>query len=292
MRLKLSAEDQEHVERIATLSDDSKEVIKVKRILPIKEGAIGVEPVFIVRQINDVVPNPWMAYEFAVPVLEQLRKKNEEKTIVDNFIFIIQEMRRHFELEKDRLAEAVFHALLNSGQLRFLIIGKDLEFAFPDKLKFGQEAKTLTQRDGNPLQLSLFEFVPEDDFNEPEKAVAWYLDSQKKLLFWYRNRARYDYSLQRWRPHRIYPDFIFTSGVKEAAADYSHIYVIETKGLHIKDSDKTNYIRKLFSICTEQAKKIKWGELGLKFDKKLKFEVLAEDEWQARLNEMISGSAH
>jgi hypothetical protein len=32
--------------------------------------------------------------------------------------------------------------------------------------------------------------------NEPEKAVAWYLDNQKKLLFWYRNRARYDHALQ------------------------------------------------------------------------------------------------
>ena len=76
--------------------------------------------------------------------------------------------------------------------------------------------------------------------------------------------------------------------MKESRADYSHIYVIETKGLHIKDNDKTNYIRKLFSICTEQAKKIKWGELGLRLDKRLEFEVLAEDEWQARLNEMIS----
>ena len=75
--------------------------------------------------------------------------------------------------------------------------------------------------------------------------------------------------------------------MKEASADYSHIYVIETKGLHIKDNDKTNYIRKLFSICAEQAKKIKWGELGLNLEKQLRFEVLAEDEWQARLNEMI-----
>jgi hypothetical protein len=31
-----------------------------------------------------------------------------------------------------------------------------------------------------------------------------------------------------------------------------------------------------------------WGELGFKLERKLKFEVLAEDEWQARLNEMIS----
>jgi type III restriction enzyme len=288
MGLTLSAEDHEHVERITTLSDDSKEVIKVKHVLPIKEGAISVDPVFMARQINEVVPNPWRAFEFAGRVLDQLRQKNEEKAIVDNFVFIIQEMRRHLEQEKDRLAEAVFHALLKSGYLRFLIIGKDLEFTFPDKMKFGQDVRTLTKRDGNPLQLSLFEFVPEDDFNEPEKAVAWYLDSQKKLLFWYRNRARYDYSLQGWRPHRVYPDFIFTSGVKESRADYSHIYVIETKGLHIKDNDKTNYIRKLFSICTEQAKKIKWGELGLRLDKRLEFEVLAEDEWQARLNEMIS----
>ncbi len=289
MGLALTPEDQEHVERIATLSADSKEVIKIKDILPIKEGAISVDPVFMARQVNDVIPNPWTAYALAARFLGQLRRKNEEKKIVDNFVFIIQEMRRHLELEKDRLAEGIFHELLKSGQLRFLIIGKDLEFTLPEKLRLSPEARTLTQSDGHPLQLSLFEFVPEDDFNESEKAVAWYLDSQKKLLFWYRNRARYDYSLQGWRPHKIYPDFIFTSGVKERGADYSHIYVIETKGLHLMDNDKTNYIRKLFSICADQAKKIKWGELGFKLDRKLRFEVLAEDEWQARLNEMLSG---
>ena len=290
MKLVLNAEEQEHVERIATLSDNLKEVIKVRNTLPIREGAIRVDLVFMTRQLSDVIPNPWIAFEFANRVLERLRKSYEEKIIVDNFVFIIQEIRRHFELEKDRLAEAVFHSLLKSDELRFLIIGKDLEFTFPSKMKISPEMKTLTKRDGNPLQLSLFEFVPEDDFNEPEKAVAWYLDGQKKLLFWYRNRARYDYSLQGWRPHRIYPDFIFTSGVKESGADYSHIYVIETKGLHLMDNEKTSYIRKIFSICSDQAKKIRWGDLGFKLSKKLEFEVLAEDEWQARLNELISGS--
>ena len=65
---------------------------------------------------------------------------------------------------------------------------------------------------------------------------------------------------------------------------------METKGLHIKDNAKTEYIRKVFDICTKQAESRDWGELGLQMkDKVLRFEVLAEDEWEAKLNEILQG---
>ena len=51
---------------------------------------------------------------------------------------------------------------------------------------------------------------------------------------------------------------------------------------------KTNYIRKVFDICTRQAKSRNWNELGLAMkDKVLRFEVLSEDEWEAKLNGML-----
>jgi len=44
----------------------------------------------------------------------------------------------------------------------------------------------------------------------------------------------------------------------------------------------------MFSICTKEAKSRSWTELGLIMKEKvLRFEVLAEDEWQAKLNEML-----
>jgi type III restriction enzyme len=138
------------------------------------------------------------------------------------------------------------------------------------------------------LQLSLFESLPEEDFNETEKEVVWYLENQKKLFFWYRNRPRLDYGLQGWREHRIYPDFVFTSKVKEDAAPYERIYVVETKGLHLIENDKTQYIRKLFKICKQEAHAIGWGDLGLKLDDRaLRYEVLSEEEWESKLNEIL-----
>jgi sulfur relay (sulfurtransferase) DsrF/TusC family protein len=45
---------------------------------------------------------------------------------------------------------------------------------------------------------------------------------------------------------------------------------------------------KVFDICTRQAESRSWTELGLRMkDKVLRFEVMDEDEWQARLNEMM-----
>lgn len=287
--LSLSTTEEKDVEHVTTLSDDTREVIKQKAIIPLREGGLSVDPVFVTRQVGDIVPNPWRAHEFAASVLEDLRKIHEEKLIINNFVFIIEELRRHLEREKDRLAGQVFYSMLKSGELRFLVIGNNLKFSFPKKLDVKPSVKTLTRKDGSQLQLSLFEFLPEDEFNETEKTVAWYLEGQKKLFFWYRNRARHDYSIQGWRPHRIYPDFIFTSKVKESGSNYTHIYVVETKGMHLMDNDKTNYIRKIFDICTKEAKSMSWGELGFKMkDKTLRFEVLAEDEWEGKLNQMLS----
>lgn len=159
---------------------------------------------------------------------------------------------------------------------------------FPEIYCYQANFKASDKGEGGQLEFSLYEAVPEDDFNETEKAVAWYLENQHRLFFWFRNRARHDYSIQGWREHRIYPDFIFTATDRTTHTDYERVYVVETKGLHLKDNAKTNYIRKVFDICTRQAKSRNWNELGLEMkDKVLRFEVLDEDEWEAKLNEVL-----
>ena len=83
-------------------------------------------------------------------------------------------------------------------------------------------------------------------------------------------------------------DFIFTATEKDTQTDYERVYVVETKGLHLKDNAKTNYVCKVFDICTRQAKSRNWTELGFEMKGKvLRFEVLAEDKWEAKLNEML-----
>jgi len=286
--LTLSMSEEKDIEHIATLSEDIKKVIEEKEVIKLKEGGIRVDPVFMTRQICDIVPNPWMAHEFAQATLIHLAEKYDHKMIANNFVFIIEELRKQLEREKDRLSENIFRQMLASGRMRFLVIGEKFDFTFPKSIKVKPAAKTLNRKDGRPLQLSLFEFVPEDEFNETEKAVAWYLEGQKRLFFWYRNRSRHDYAIQGWRKHKIYPDFIFTSTSSENENDYEQVYVVETKGLHLMGSQDTNYKRKMFSLCNKEAKSRTWNELGPAMkDKVMRFEVLAEDEWEAKLNEML-----
>lgn len=293
MHLTLSAYEEKDKEIDVTLSDDKYRLIETKGIKDLKEGGIRVDTVFMTRQLCDVVPNPWQAHEFATRVLLHFRKLSDSKTDVDrlianNFVFIIEELRKQLEAEKDRLAEQVFRSMLQKDELRFLIIGNNFDWTFPKSIAVKSTAKTLNRKDGSQLEMSLFEFVPEEDFNETEKAVAWYLENQRRLFFWFRNRSRQDYAIQGWRQHRIYPDFIFTATEKDTQTDYDRVYVVETKGLHLKDNAKTDYIRKVFDICTQEAQSRNWNELGLEIrDKVLRFEVLAEGEWEAKLNAML-----
>ncbi|MFX0195466.1 MAG: DEAD/DEAH box helicase [Candidatus Hodarchaeota archaeon] len=288
LSLSLSMSEEKDIEHIATLSEDIKKVIEEKESIKLKEGGIRVDPVFMTRQICDIVPNAWMAHEFAQEVLTHLVQKYDQKLIANNFVFIIEELRKQLEREKDRLAEKVFRQMLDSDQMRFLVIGEKFDFTLPKSIKVKPTAKTLNRKDGGQLQLSLFEFVPEDEFNETEKAVAWYLEGQKRLFFWYRNRSRHDYAIQGWRKHKIYPDFIFTATGLEDRDDYDQVYVVETKGLHLIGSEDTDYKRKMFSICTKEAESKSWKELDLAMrNKVLRFEVLAEDEWEAKLNQML-----
>jgi len=288
LSLSLSMTEEKDIEHIATLSEDVKKVIEEIEAINLKEGGIRVDPVFMTRQICDIVPNPWKAYEFSLKVLTHLAQKYDHTLIANNFVFIIEELRKQLEREKDRLAENVFRRMLDSDQMRFLVIGEKFDFTFPKSIKVKTTAKTLNRKDGQQLRLSLFEFVPEDEFNETEKAVAWYLEGQKRLFFWYRNRSRQDYAIQGWRKHKIYPDFIFTATASEDKVDYDQVYVVETKGLHLMGSEDTDYKRKMFSMCTKEAESRSWTELGLAMkDKVLRFEVLAEDEWEAKLNAML-----
>ncbi len=292
--LTLSVYEEKDIEIGVTLTDDKHRVIGTKGMKQLKDGGIRIDSVFMTRQLCDIVPNPWQAHEYAKGILNHFRKrvidkKAAERLIANNFVFLIEELRKQLGAEKDRLAEEIFRSMLEKDELRFLIIGNDLDWTLPTTIAVRPTARTLTRKDGSALQLNLFEFVPEDDFNETEKAVAWYLENQKRLFFWYRNRSRRDYSIQGWREHRIYPDFIFTASEKDTRTDYERVYVVETKGLHLKDNAKTDYISKVFNICTREAKSRNWTELGIGMKEKvLRFEVLSEDEWQAKLNEILT----
>ncbi|OHB59303.1 MAG: restriction endonuclease subunit R [Planctomycetes bacterium RBG_13_46_10] len=283
--LNLSMLEEKDVEQVATLSEDQREVIKLRQSELLKAGALHLDSVFLARHLLDIVPNPWIAYEFGKTILNKLLTHFDQKIVINNFVFIIEEMRKHLAVQKDILAEKVFRDMISRDKMHFLVIANKLGYKFPRRKKTA--APYLTKKTAASLERTLFDPVSADDFNETEKQVAWYLDDQNKLLFWYRNIPKQDYGVQGWRSHRVYADFIFTDTAN--GNGFNRVFVVETKGLHLKDSERTEYTRKLFNLCNEQAQETTLTELGLKLSaKQISFLVIAEDEWQNRFNALFS----
>ena len=290
LTLGIGADDDKDQEHIATLSDDAREVVKRKGAVKLEAAALKVDPVFMTRQLLDIVPNPWTAYDFAERVLNHHFEHHGREQVEHNFVYLIEQTRQYLEGEKNRLAEKVFRGLLAEKKLRFLIIGKEFGYKLPEKITITREVKTLNRKDGMPLEKSLLDFMAEDEYNETEQSVAWYLEGQERLFFWYRNRSRHDYGIQGWRKHRVYPDFIFTVTEKEKPTTFQTAYVLETKGLHLEGSSDTDYKRKLFDLCTRQAKGRRLDEVAPPIGEKiLRFEVLSEQEWERKLAEVMQG---
>jgi type III restriction enzyme len=121
--------------------------------------------------------------------------------------------------------------------------------------------------------------------------VATYLDKQEQLFFWYRNRARRDYFVQGWKRGRVFADFIFTLRPDEADTDdeFHKVFVTETKGLHLKRAADTDYKRSVFDLCNQHATKKDWAEFVPTMQGKvMRFEVVDEEEFEKRLNELLA----
>ena len=89
---------------------------------------------------------------------------------------------------------------------------------------------------------------------------------------------------------RIYADFILTLRPDEPdpGDEYHQVFVVETKGIHIKQSADTDYKRSVFDICTEHASKKDWAKfVPAMRNKVMRFEIVDEDEWEQRLNAML-----
>jgi len=283
--LNLSMLEEKDLAQTAAISEDQNKVLELKETLQLKPPALTLDPVFLARHLIDIVPNPWVAYEFGKTVLDNLRQSHDEKIVVNNFVFIIEELRKHLAREKDRLAEHVFRDMIAQDQMHFLVIANNLGYKLAKPRK--TPAPFLTKKTGAPLERTLFDPVPANELNETEKHVAWYLDEQDKLLFWYRNIPKQDYAIQGWRRHRVFADFIFTD--KSNGNGFNKVFVVETKGIHLKDNDKTTYLKKLFNVCNKRAREMTLTDLGMKIPAKdISFFVVAEDEWEDRFNALFA----
>ena len=66
------------------------------------------------------------------------------------------------------------------------------------------------------------------------------------------------------------------------------MFVVETKGLHLKGNEDTDYKRSVFDVCSGQASKKDWAEfVPAMRNKVVRFEIVDEEEWEKRLNAML-----
>ncbi|OAV68561.1 Restriction endonuclease [Bacteroidales bacterium Barb6XT] len=271
-------------EIILGLSEEKQEVLKETGRAE-KTGTLEIDEVFLTRQISEIIPNPWYCFNIGEKALKLVSDNYDQKTVATNFVFIIEELKKVLDRERNRLAEQVFKKMITDKKLFFFLITDKGSFTLPSRIKV-RSNKQLVRNDNTPIQKSLFDYVPEENINNLEKSVAIYLDEQEKLLWWYRNMSRQDYHIQGWKRTKIYPDFIATDK-DESKNDYGTIYVLETKGIHLKNED-TKYKQDVFALCNELGAKKAWKELFDEFpDSGFEFQVIFEDEWQNKLNGLI-----
>ncbi len=270
------------------LSGDLKTLITTKQTQTEKVNGFDINYVFISNQISDLIINPWQAYGIAKQAISHLleNKDNSKELICSNFIFIIDELKKILEKERNRLAEKAFKDLIDKNRLCFFI-QESTGFKLPSRITLKASEKRMTRVTGEPIQRSLFDVVPENELNDLEKSVALYLDDQELLLWWYRNRARKDYNIQGWQKGKIYADFIFSTVDEEEKEEYSKVYVVETKGNHLENPD-TQYKKNVFELCNKLGKPKTLKEFEKEFEsKKVEFQVIYQKEWENELNRIF-----
>ena len=252
----------------------------------------GIDYYFAASHLLDAMPNPWRGAEAARRVFGALLARHPRGRVAANYAFVLEELRKRLERERDRLSRQVFSQLLDAGTMRFLVVADDLAFnRLPRRIETSG-ARQANREDGGQYQRNLFDVTTEEELNGLENKVATYLDGQARLFFWYRNRSRRDYYVQGWKPGRIYADFILTLRPDEPGVgdEYHRVFVVETKGMHLGRSEDAEYKRSVFDLCSRHARKADWAEfVPAMRNRVMRFEVVDEAEWKLRLNALLAG---
>ena len=246
------------------------------------------DPVYATRIVSDLVPNAWVARELVGELLKHLKAKGfDDAKFGALSSLILEETRKHLAAERDRLAEAKFMDDVTAERVQFRLRTDTHNWKMPAELPtdLPPDAATLVRPSGNAIDKSLFAPAYREDYNGDEKEFACYLDENAALKWWHRNVARAGYFVQGWKPHRVYPDFIFALR-REGKAE--KMVVIETKGDQLDNLD-TDYKRRLLRLMAERyrfEKTVKAGQVEIVIDAgtTVACDLLLMSEWKTKLH--------
>ncbi|MBI4669005.1 MAG: hypothetical protein HY747_07440, partial [Elusimicrobia bacterium] len=183
--------------------------------------------------------------------------------------------------ETDKQTQGAFEELFDKKRLQFYLECKECRFELPPKIEI-RSVKRLTHDDGGQLELPLFNWVAQEQFNEYEKSVALYLDKQPQVLWWYRNLVGSgNFSIQGYRHDEIYPDFIVQQG--KSRKPIASVLVLESKGGHLVGNEDTRYKKDITAYFNKVGRKVPWQKLAKDFqDNQFRFQILDEGEYKDR----------
>lgn len=194
------------------------------------------------------------------------------------------------ERETDKQTEAAFKDLFDGKKLCFFLECLECRFEIPEQVEL-RAMRQLARDNGDLVQRSLYDYTP-DNFNEYERSVALFLDDHPQVLWWYRNLVGPEnFSIQGYRRHRLYPDFVVQEG--RDSKPIACVLVLESKGKHLKGSEDTTYKRSVAGYFEKTGHKVPWQELGEEFENhQFRFQVLdegdyADRDWRDELKKLL-----
>jgi type III restriction enzyme len=252
----------------------------------------------LIRRMLDVVPNPWQGARILDATLAELRKRVDEKTIVNSRLTLVDRMARDLQQQLEVATESIFRAKVKSGEIVFKLLAAPLDqlnFQFHEFFKIhvtsGDDKAPLLHDIGTPLERSLYETAFKKHVNGFEKDVALYLDGKDAVTWWWRIAARRDWGLQGWMKNKVYPDFLIHL---DAEKDVARFLVLETKGKHLEGSEDTEFKGKFFKLLEEAyTKGVEAGEVDLFDDRpdEMRFRILIQESaWQPDLERVLKAS--
>lgn len=247
---------------------------------------------FLVRQLLDVIPNPWQGMRILSETLGLLRDRGiSEERLYAGRLDLLQEMKKDLKQQVNEAAECLFREKLNSGDITLRLVASnnpEINWKLAEELEIDvtDTDPVLYKKNGDPLERNLFEKVYLKELNDLEKNTAWYLDDKECVYWWHRIAVNQrSYSLQGWQRNRVFPDLL--ACVHADGNGKYHFSVLETKGEHLKGNDDTEYKRNLFELLTQHANTaIKAGELNLGDEsEQISFTMLLETSWKQEIQE-------
>jgi type III restriction enzyme len=252
----------------------------------------------LIRRMLDVIPNPWQGARILDDTLTKLRKRADEKTIIDSRLTLVDRMARDLQEQLEAATESIFRAKVKSGEIVFKLLAAPLDqlnFQFQEFFKVhvasGDDKTPLLRAIGTPLERSLYETAFKKHVNGFEKDVALYLDGKDAVTWWWRIAARRDWGLQGWMKSKVYPDFLIHLDTEK---DVARFLVLETKGNHLEGSDDTEFKGRFFKLLEEAyTKGVEAGEVDLFDDRpdEMRFRILIQESaWEPDLEKILKAS--